>query len=64
MDLLASRNALPKDFAEIIQLIADKKINTEPWITHRTTIDSIAEDFPKFLDPQAKVLKAMVQVTT
>lgn len=62
MDLLASRNALPQDFDEIIQLIADGKIDTNPWITHRTSIDQIADQFADFLKPGAQVLKAMVEV--
>lgn len=64
MNLLASRNALPRDFDEIIRLIETGKIDTQPWITHRTTLDQIVEQFPKFLEPDAKVLKAMVKVSS
>jgi 2-desacetyl-2-hydroxyethyl bacteriochlorophyllide A dehydrogenase len=63
MTLLASRNALPTDFTEIIRWIADGKIDTDPWITHRTTLASVADDFSKFLQPESQVLKAMVAVS-
>jgi alcohol dehydrogenase len=62
MTLLASRNALPGDFGAIINWIAAGQINTQPWITHTSTLDTIVADFPRFLDPQLQVLKAMVAI--
>src|SRR6185437_13090258 len=35
LTLLATRNALPADFQNIIRLMETKVINTAPWITHR-----------------------------
>ncbi|MCA9180989.1 MAG: zinc-binding alcohol dehydrogenase family protein, partial [Planctomycetales bacterium] len=37
MSLKGSRNAMPADFTRIIGLIEDGTIDTQPWITHRTT---------------------------
>jgi 2-desacetyl-2-hydroxyethyl bacteriochlorophyllide A dehydrogenase len=62
MTLLASRNALPPDFERIIQLIEDGQIDTGPWITHRSSFDSIIGDFPGYIKPEAGVIKAMVEV--
>ena len=62
MTLFASRNALPRDFARIIKLIEDGNIDTQPWITHRTSLAGIPDAFPDFLKPENRVLKAMVQV--
>ena len=62
MTLFASRNALPRDFARIIKLIEDGKIDTQPWITHRTALSDIPDAFPNFLKPENRVLKAMIQV--
>ncbi|MGV3773799.1 MAG: zinc-binding alcohol dehydrogenase family protein [Verrucomicrobiales bacterium] len=62
MTLLASRNALPPDFKRIIQLIEDGKINTQPWITHRTSFDEMIENFPAYLKPETGVIKAMVEL--
>lgn len=59
--LLASRNALPGDFTRIIKLIEDGKIDTTPWITHRSSIDGFLDVLPDWLKPEAKVLKAMIE---
>jgi alcohol dehydrogenase len=62
LTLLASRNALPPDFARIIQLIEDGKIDTRPWITHHAAFDEMIEAFPSWLKPETGVIKAMVEV--
>jgi alcohol dehydrogenase len=60
--VLASRNALPSDFGRIIKLIEDGRIDTRPWITHKTSFESIAGDFPSYTKPETGVIKAMVEV--
>jgi alcohol dehydrogenase len=60
LTILASRNALSRDFARIIQLIEEEKIDTRPWITHRAEFDSMIEEFPTWLKPESGVIKAMV----
>jgi len=60
--LLCSRNALPRDFAKIIKLIEDGRIDTKPWITHRTAFDSLIADFPSFTKPETGVIKAVVEM--
>jgi alcohol dehydrogenase len=62
MTFLASRNALSPDFARIIQLIEDRKIDTGPWITHRSLFDELMAEFPNWLNPEAGVIKAMVAI--
>ena len=62
MTLYASRNALPDDFDRIIRLIEDGRIDTRPWITHKTSFDSIIGDFPSYTKPETGVIKAMVEV--
>lgn len=61
--LLASRNALPADFGRIIKLIEDGTINTEPWITHRTTFGNVIDEFETFTRPDSGVIKAVIDVT-
>jgi alcohol dehydrogenase len=63
MTLMSSRNAMPADFGEVMRLMESGQIVTDPWITHRSTMESLSDDFPSFLDPAAQVLKAMVHIT-
>jgi 2-desacetyl-2-hydroxyethyl bacteriochlorophyllide A dehydrogenase len=62
LTLLGSRNALPRDFARIIRLIEERKIDTTPWITHRTNFDTMIGEFPRWLKPETGVIKAVVAV--
>ncbi len=64
MTLYASRNALPADFARIIGLIEQGRIDTAPWITHRSSFGRIIADFPAFTKPETGVIKAMIEVPT
>jgi len=63
LTLMASRNALPADFRRIIGLIENGDINTDPWITHRTTFDDLIDQFESFTKPETGVIKAMIEVT-
>ena len=60
--LLASRNARPDEFKRIIHLIEDGSIDTRAWITHRTSFDAIATDFPQYTQPETGVIKAVVEI--
>lgn len=60
--ILSSRNALPADFTRIISLIEDGTINTDPWITHRTSFRGILNDFESFTKPETGVIKAIIEV--
>ncbi len=62
LTLLASRNALPSDFPEIIGLIREGKINTDIWITHRIRFDEVPETFAQFTDPALGAIKAIIEV--
>jgi alcohol dehydrogenase len=60
--LLCSRNALPKEFDNIIQLIEDGRIDTRPWITHRAPFDDVIDVFPSYTKPDTGVIKAIIEV--
>jgi alcohol dehydrogenase len=60
--LLCSRNALAGDFARIIGLIEDGRLDTRPWVTHRTTFDGLIDSFPSYTRPESGVIKAVVAV--
>ena len=61
--LLCSRNALPKDFQKIIVWIEDGRIDTSPWITHKIPFGEVARQFPQIIRPEAKAIKAMIEVS-
>ena len=60
--LLCSRNALPEDFRRIIGLIEDGRIDTRPWITHRTPFEGVIDVFPSYTQPETGVIKAVIEV--
>jgi alcohol dehydrogenase len=62
LTLLASRNALSADFPRIAALILAGKIDTNPWITHRESFDTLIPAFPAWLSPDSGVIKAVVQL--
>ncbi len=62
LTLLASRNALSADFTRIIQLIEQERIDTRPWITHRSQFENLPEVFPSYIQPETGVIKAMVEL--
>ncbi|MFO1066542.1 MAG: zinc-binding alcohol dehydrogenase family protein [Pirellulales bacterium] len=63
LTILASRNALARDFTRIIGLIEHGEIDTVPWITHHASFEQMIEVFPQWLDPASRVIKAIVDVT-
>lgn len=62
LTLLASRNALPRDFQRIIRLIEEGQIDTQPWITHHTPFDEMIDHFESYTKPETGVIKAIVEV--
>ena len=62
LTLLASRNSRPEDFDRIIGMVERGEIDTNPWITHRARFDQAVEEFPKWLEPDSGVLKAMIEL--
>lgn len=62
LTLLASRNALTRDFTRIIQLIDEGRIDTRPWITHEAPFHDVPDIFPEWLKPETGVIKAVVHV--
>ncbi|MES2572487.1 MAG: zinc-binding alcohol dehydrogenase family protein [Verrucomicrobiota bacterium] len=63
LTLMASRNALSRDFSRIITLIKEGKIDTQPWITHHATFEELPWVFPSWLKPETGVIKAVVDLT-
>jgi len=62
LTLMGSRNARPEDFTRIIGLIESGKVDTTPWITHRSPFDGVPAVFPGWTRPETGVLKAMIEL--
>lgn len=60
LTLLASRNALSADFPRIIREVADGRISTRPWITHRARLAEVPGVFADWTLPENRVVKAIV----
>jgi 2-desacetyl-2-hydroxyethyl bacteriochlorophyllide A dehydrogenase len=61
LTLLASRNALSRDFPRIIDLVANGQVSTQPWITHRGRLSEVPGLFPDWTKPEAGVVKAVIK---
>lgn len=60
--LLASRNALARNFTEIIDDMEKGNIDPLAWITHRCTLAEVPEKLPAWSEPSAGVIKAVVSL--
>ncbi|MEO0477786.1 MAG: zinc-binding dehydrogenase, partial [Planctomycetota bacterium] len=60
--VVPSRNALPKDFPYIIDLIEKGTINTDPWITRRMAFDDVPEQFPELTTPAPGTIKTVIEM--
>src|SRR5262249_4100411 len=62
MTVMGSRNALPGDFRRILGLIEEGRLETRPWITHHSSLETLPDEFPRYCDPATGVVKAMIAV--
>lgn len=60
--LMSSRNATRADFEYVISSIKEKKIDPTVFITHRVNFDQVKDEFHKWLNPDYRVIKAMVEL--
>lgn len=61
LTLMSSRNATPEDWRWVIAGLEDGSVDTEPWITHRLTLDEVPERFEEITaDPLLR--KAMIEM--
>lgn len=59
--LRSSRNATIDDFNQVIQMIENNVLDIDPLITHRIPFNSLANRFQTLLNPEEKVIKALVK---
>jgi 2-desacetyl-2-hydroxyethyl bacteriochlorophyllide A dehydrogenase len=60
--LMASRNATSADFAHVIACIKAGLMPVARLLTHRTTMDAVAQDLPRWTGDKAGLIKALVDV--
>jgi 2-desacetyl-2-hydroxyethyl bacteriochlorophyllide A dehydrogenase len=61
--LLASRNATRADFLAVIAAMHGGLVPCDALATHHARLDEIPTLLPQWLDPEARVIKAIVEVT-
>jgi 2-desacetyl-2-hydroxyethyl bacteriochlorophyllide A dehydrogenase len=63
LTMLCSRNATQADFKRVIGLLEAGAVDVNPWITHRVQFGvEVIEQFPLWLDPQSRFIKAVIEV--
>lgn len=62
LTLLASRNALPADFAHVLATLESGRLDVRQWITHRAALDDVPEHFTQWVSPGSGVVKAIIEV--
>jgi 2-desacetyl-2-hydroxyethyl bacteriochlorophyllide A dehydrogenase len=62
LTLMASRNATKEDFDHVIKSLQSGKIDVDSYITHRSKFEHMLDTFNYWLNPEAGVIKAMVEL--
>ena len=62
LTILSSRNAKREDFETVMRAIETGVLKSELYVTHQCDFDSLPNRFLDFLNPEARVIKAMVQL--
>lgn len=60
--LLASRNATREDFEEVLAAIRAGRVPTAALNTHRAPLEQVPEVLPQWMQPEAGVVKALVEI--
>jgi 2-desacetyl-2-hydroxyethyl bacteriochlorophyllide A dehydrogenase len=60
--LRSSRNATQEDFNLVVESLKSGLVDINPLITHRMMFSELAGNFAKLLDPDQKVVKAIIEL--
>ena len=67
--LLSTRNVTRIDFLRVIDLlrydsvkVRNDSVKASPFVTHRADFTNLAAEFPKWIQPDNDVIKAIVDV--
>jgi len=61
LTLMGSRNATKEDFRSVMEALAAGAIDMSSYITHRAAFDDVTSVFESWLQPESKVMKAVVE---
>ncbi|HZG77110.1 MAG TPA: zinc-binding alcohol dehydrogenase family protein, partial [Paenibacillus sp.] len=61
LTLMGSRNATKEDFRSVMEALAAGAIDVSSYITHRAAFDDVTSVFESWLQPESKVMKAVVE---
>jgi threonine dehydrogenase-like Zn-dependent dehydrogenase len=62
LDLRASRNATPQDWAGVIAAVGTGTLDAVGWVNHRSVLDTVAQDLPRLAAERGPVMKAVVDL--
>ncbi|MEI2399484.1 MULTISPECIES: zinc-binding alcohol dehydrogenase family protein [Paenibacillus] len=62
MTVQGSRNATREDFEQVIRAITDGYIEVDSYISHRCSFEDMTGQFESWLNPESKVIKALVEL--
>lgn len=62
LTLLCTRNSTGVEFRRIIGQLESGAVDVRPWITHRVAFGEVVAQFPRWLDPHSRFIKAVVEV--
>ena len=58
--LMSSRNATRQDFERVMTAMRNKEVVADFWVTHQVEFGKAKDVFPGWVDPNAGVIKAMI----
>ena len=62
MTVIGSRNALRSDFERVMAAIEDGRVPLLRLLTHRTTLDRVATDLPRWTKEKQGLVKALIEI--
>ena len=62
LTLMGSRNATATDFDHVLDVLGQRTLDIDRFITHRSSFEDMIASFDEWLKPESKVIKAIVEV--
>jgi 2-desacetyl-2-hydroxyethyl bacteriochlorophyllide A dehydrogenase len=62
LDLRASRNATPRDWAEVMAAVEDGTLDALGWVNHRTSLAAVVDDLPRLAAGAGGVVKTVIEL--